>query len=139
MSPRTTYLSKLIGISLMLYAIFMVTNRELLTVALTALREPSQIFIWGTILLFSGVAYILAHNRWSGGVLTVVVTIIGWMTLLKGLVLLYLPASTQISYVAFYESFYYGYAAIALALGAWLTYEGWKSSSAAGKGAEIAP
>jgi len=140
MSPLTRFLAKLIGAYLVIYAVMMVVNRPLLTDALTALlHDASQIFIWGSILAVSGVAFVIGHNRWSGGVLTVVVTVIGWLTLLKGLVLLFMPLSMASAYLGFYESAYYVYAAIALLFGAWLCYEGWKSSSEAGKGVEIAP
>ncbi len=139
MSPRTTYLSRLIGISLVLYAIFMLVNAAVLTAALASLREPPQILLWGTLLVFSGVAFILAHNRWSGGALTIAVTVIGWLTLLKGLAILYVPPSMQAPYIGYYETYSQLYAAAAFLLGAWLSYEGWKRSSAAGNGAEIAP
>jgi hypothetical protein len=139
--PRsTTFLAKLVGSYLIVYAVMMVVNRPLLDTALTALlHDASQVFIWGSILAISGIAYVLAHNHWSGGFLTVAVTVIGWLTLFKGVMLLYLPLSWASAYLGFYDSAYYVYAAIALVIGGWLAYQGWASSSAAGKVAVSAP
>ena len=140
MPQATTFLAKLIGGYLVVYAVMMVVNRQLLDAALTALlRDPSQVFIWGSILAIAGIAYVLVHTRWSGGALPIVVTVIGWLTLLKGLTLLFLPLSMASAYLALYDGAYYVYAAIALVLGLWLTFQGWANSSLAGNVAEIAP
>ena len=37
---------------------------------------------------------VLGHNVWSGGALPVVVTLVGWLILAKGLLPLYLPPET---------------------------------------------
>lgn len=122
---RTSFLAQLLGGYVVIYAIAMLVNRPLLTDALTALlHDASQVFIWGSICAAAGVAFVIGHNRWSGGALTVAVTIIGWLTLLKGLTLLFLPLSLAPAYLSLYESAYYVYAAIALILGAWLVYAG---------------
>ncbi|MBV8722274.1 MAG: hypothetical protein JO277_09000 [Candidatus Eremiobacteraeota bacterium] len=140
MLQSTTFLAKLIGVYLVVYAVMMVVNRTLLDTALNALlHDASQVFIWGSILAIAGIAFVLAHNHWSGGALTVIVTVIGWLTLLKGVMLLYLPLSLASAYLGFYDSAYYIYAAIAFVAGAWLAYQGWKSSSVAGNGAVSAP
>jgi hypothetical protein len=34
---------------------------------------------------------VLAHNIWSGGVLALIVTLVGWVTLIKSLSFLFLP------------------------------------------------
>jgi hypothetical protein len=45
---------------------------------------------YAIISLVVGVAMIVGHNVWSGGVLAVVVTLVGWLILLKGVALLVL-------------------------------------------------
>ena len=45
--------------------------------------------------LASGVAMIVCHNAWSGGPLPVIVTLLGWLIFLKGLVLLLLPSEVS--------------------------------------------
>jgi hypothetical protein len=125
---RTGFLAQLVGGYIAIYAVAMLVNRPLLTAALNALlRDASQVFIWGSLCAFGGLAFIIGHNRWSGGALTVVVTVIGWLTLLKGLALLFLPLAMASAYLSFYDRAYYLYAVIALILGAWLCYAGRKA------------
>jgi hypothetical protein len=45
---------------------------------------------YAIISLVVGVAMIVGHNVWSGGVLAVFVTLVGWLILLKGVALLVL-------------------------------------------------
>ena len=128
MSTRTGFLAQLLGGYIVIYAIAMLVNRPMLTDALNALlHDASQVFIWGSLCVVAGLAFVIGHNRWSGGALTIVVTVIGWLTLLKGFALLFLPLSLASTYLAFYESAYFVYAAIALILGASLWYAGRKS------------
>jgi hypothetical protein len=131
-STRTGFLAQLLGGYVAIYAIAMVVNRQMLTDALNAiLHDAAHVFIWGSLCTVGGLAFIIGHNRWSGGVLTVAVTIVGWLMLLKGLALLFLPLSLASAYLSFYEGAYDVYAAVALLLGAGLFYAGRKSSAAA--------
>jgi hypothetical protein len=64
---------------------------------------------------------VLGHNVWSGGV----VTLVGWVALIKGLVLLFLsPEAAAGLYLGalHYEQLYYLYSAVLLFLGVHLTY-----------------
>ena len=38
---------------------------------------------------------VLAHNEWSGSARAIIVTVIGWLTLIKGLLFLLLPAGVE--------------------------------------------
>jgi hypothetical protein len=46
------------------------------------------------IALIAGLAMIIGHNVWSGGVLPVVITLLGWLIAIRGGVLLVLPRDT---------------------------------------------
>jgi hypothetical protein len=46
-----------------------------------------------------GLAMVLGHNRWSGGALPILVTLIGWGLLLRGLLLLFLPSAQVLGLV----------------------------------------
>ena len=75
---------------------------------------------------------VLAHNIWSGGVLPVVVTIIGWLALVKGSLFLLLFSGDATGFylgTLHYTQLFYLYMAICLALGAYLTYGGFASKS----------
>ena len=133
MLPRTPFLSRLIGLYCILVALAMITRKQATLEAVTAvLRDPSMMFVLGAITLVAGLAMVLAHNIWSGGALTVIVTLVGWITLVKSLFLLFLPPEVEAGFFLrqlHYPELFYLYGAISLVLGIYLTYGGFKSTS----------
>jgi len=96
MSPRTLFLSRLIGLYCILVALSMMTRRQATVETVTTLlQNPSMMLILGVITLVAGLAMVLAHNIWSGGALAVIVTLVGWMTLIKSLFFLFLPPELE--------------------------------------------
>jgi hypothetical protein len=96
------------------------------------LQNPSMTLILGVITLAAGLAMVLAHNIWAGGTLVVVVTLVGWMALVKSLFFLFLPPEMETRLFLqqlHYQQLFYLYGAISLALGVYLTYGGFKSRS----------
>ncbi len=128
MLSRTIYLSRLFGLSCILIALSMMFHKQAVVEMVAGLlRDPSMMFLAGVLALVAGLAMVLAHNIWSGGALPVVVTILGWLTLLKGLMfLLLLPGDAEGLYMRtlHYSQLFYVYMAICLAIGAYLTYGG---------------
>ena len=53
-------------------------------------REPALIFLSGVLLFVAGLAIVRVHNVWSGG-WPVLVTILGWLALISGLIRILLP------------------------------------------------
>ena len=133
MSPRTLFLSKLIGLYCILAALSMMTRKQTTLDTVTALlQNPSMMLILGVITLAAGLAMVLAHNIWSGGALAVVVTLVGWITLIKSLLFLLLPpemAAALYLRQLHYQQLFYLYGAISLVLGVYLTYSGFTSRS----------
>jgi len=131
MSPRTPFLSRLIGLYAILVALSMFSRGQASaeTVA-TLLQNPSMVFVLGVVMLAAGLAMVLAHNIWSGGALVVVVTLVGWMTLIKSLVFLFLPPEMEARLFLerlHYQQLFYFYWALPLVLGLYLTYGGFRS------------
>jgi hypothetical protein len=129
MSP-TAFLSKLIGLFCLLYSLSMFAHREATLSAVGALAtEPGALLVLGVVVLASGIAMVLGHNVWSGGALALVVTIVAWLTLLKGLFLTLLSPAGAAAYLStmHYEQLFYVYAGVTLALGAYLTYGGFNA------------
>jgi hypothetical protein len=90
------------------------------------------LYIAGVIALTAGLAMVLGHNVWHGGVLPVVVTLVGWLSLVKGLVILLLsPHAAGVVFLGglHYEQLFYLNAAIAIILGAYLTYAGFRAKA----------
>jgi hypothetical protein len=125
MSPRTVFLGRLIGIYSILVPLAMaVRGPAAVEIVKAILRNPPLTFLLGLIGLSVGLAIILGHNVWSGGTLPVLVTVIGWITLVKGLLLLFLPpqGTTGLFLVDMhYEQFFYVYVAFSILLGVFLT------------------
>jgi len=133
MSPRTVFLSRLLGLYCILVGLSMVTHRQATVETMRALVHNSPVlFIVGVITLGAGLAMILGHNVWSGGVLPVIVTLVGWLTLIKGLLFLFLSPEAAVRFFLGrlrYGQLFYLYAAISLILGVYLTYGGFRSTS----------
>jgi len=131
MSPRTIFLSRLIGLSYILVALSMITRKQGTLELVTALlHNPSMIFIVGIMTLAAGLAMVLAHNIWSGGALAVVVTLVGWITLIKSLLFLFLPLEVEAGFFLrqlHYQQLFSLCAVVSLLLGIYLTYSGFTS------------
>jgi putative exporter of polyketide antibiotics len=131
MSPRTPFLSRLIGLYAILVALSMFSRGQASVETVAALlQNPSMLFVLGVVMLAAGLAKVLAHNIWSGGALVVVVTLVGWMTLIKSLVFLFLPPEMEAKLFLerlHYQQLFYFYWALPLVLGLYLTYGGFRS------------
>jgi len=93
MSPRTIYLSRLIGLYCILVVLSLVIHRQAsVDLVTTLLRSPSMTFVTCIMGVVAGLAIILAHNVWSGGAQVVVVTLVGWLALIKSLIFLLMPS-----------------------------------------------
>lgn len=130
MSRLTIYLGRLIGLFLLIAALSMLIDRDSVIEMVTALFDDrALLLIVGLIALGIGLALVIGHNVWSGGLFPIVVTLFGWSQLLRGLAVLLLPAETQVAVfqVMRFEDFFYAYAGVPLVIGAYLTYAGFTS------------
>lgn len=130
MSPRTQYLSRLIGLYCVLVALSMVAHKQTTVASITELIHHAPALLLTSIFALGvGLAIVLGHNVWSGGALPVVVTLVGWLSLIKGLLFLFLTPQATVAFfeAAHYEQLFYVYASFTLVLGAFLTYGGFKS------------
>lgn len=131
MSHLTIFLSRLLGLFFLLVAITMFLQQQN-TVETVAMffRDPPLIMVLGMITLAIGLAIVLAHNVWSGGVLPVVVTVLGWLFLIRGIVLLTLPPTevTALFEMLRFSRFAPLFELIMLIIGAYLTVAGFRAS-----------
>jgi hypothetical protein len=124
MSALTIFLGKLIGVYCLIVGLTMMANRRTMVDAVNALiRSPPLVLLAGVFAVAVGLGLVIGHNVWSGGTLPVVITLVGWASLIKGVALLELPPGQMAKlYEALrYERFYLGYVAVTLALGLYLT------------------
>jgi hypothetical protein len=132
MSPRTVFLSKLIGLYCIILAFSMVLNKAALAEEIAALAQNSPVMLVVAVFtLFAGIAMVLGHNVWRGGSVTIVVTVIGWLTLLKAVLILFVPPGVESRFLVellHSDRLFYFRMALTLLLGVYLTYGGLAAS-----------
>lgn len=127
--PPTTFLAKLIGLFAMIVAACIATHKAatLQTVA-GMVHDAPLLLTLGFVGLATGLAMVLCHNVWRGGLLPVLVTLAGWIILLRGVAMVLLPQAriAALLNAADYGRFFYGYTAIAFVVGAYMTIAGFR-------------
>lgn len=92
MSPLTLYLGKLIGIGLLAMCLSLALRPKASLATISAMmNETGLLLVTGIFTMTAGIALVLGHNLWSGPPLVIAVTIIGWVSLLKGLAIIAVP------------------------------------------------
>lgn len=131
----TILLARLLGLYMLAVSAAVLVRGPAMMAAVVALvDEPALCLMLGLIVLPAGLAIVLTHNRWSGGVLPVVITLLGWITVVRGLLLLFVPElAARIVAALGIEDLPYAAAVVPLALGVYLTHAGFaaKRSTAA--------
>jgi hypothetical protein len=124
MSATTVFLGRLLGLYLVAISLGMLANRRrtLDTLDEMARSAPWMLFS-GMVATAAGLAVVLGHQVWSGGALPVVVTLMGWAALLKGVTLLLVPAERMAdAYKGMgFERFFHAWMVAVLAIGLWVT------------------
>lgn len=84
------YLAILWGVTLAVVSLALLKDPKRLETFLAEKKNGMVMFFWGVVTFVIGLAMVLVHNVW---VLDwpVVITLLGWLTVLKGLDLLFLP------------------------------------------------
>jgi hypothetical protein len=134
-SPLTIYLARLFGVAGVLMFLALVARPKASIETIQAMtRSPGLILITGIFTLIAGAAIVVGHNQWSGGALTVAVTALGWVTLIKGFALTALPASAlqRLYRVMRYPQSFRLVMAIAAIFFAWLAWAAFTAAPAPG-------
>src|SRR5579862_4156857 len=83
MSPRTIYLGKLLGLYCVIVALAMMSHKQTIVDTMTTLvHDAPLLFFVSVIAVLAGLGIVLGHNVWSGGALPIVITIVGWISLI---------------------------------------------------------
>jgi drug/metabolite transporter (DMT)-like permease len=85
-------IAQVLGIFFVIAGISIVANGK---ATAAAVEESAQnkgiLFMWGILALLMGAVIVVFNNVWTSG-LTLLVTILGWLALIKGTFILLLPA-----------------------------------------------
>jgi hypothetical protein len=88
---ETAFLARLIGLLILAIAVAILINRRGMIAAIESVsRQADTLLVIEVIGLAAGLAIVISHEVWTS-VLGVVVTLIGWLILLRALILLLLP------------------------------------------------
>ena len=122
MSRSTVFLARSTG----LFTIFTVLGVFIRGSAIidATVADGPVMFCYAVTSLAAGVGMMVGHNVWSGGALAVVVTVVGWLTFAKGLLLLLLTPEALTGPLArmHYGEHTYFYLAPAFVIGLYLTW-----------------
>jgi hypothetical protein len=130
MLPRTIFLSRLIGLFTLILSLAEAMHRAaIVAIADELINVPALLLISGMCTLLAGLAMVLSHNIWTGGATPVVVTVVGWVLLVRGIVFVAISpdmAAEMLERVHFADYYYY-YVTVSLCLGLFLTFTGFST------------
>ena len=133
MAVSTVYLSRLLGVVLLIAAALMLIDKNAVIAGAVALgNDRIATLVLGIVRVVVGAGIVLIHNLWTKGFWPLVVTLCGWLLLLRGVGILFLPSDVFAALVAgaHVDEFYYVYAAVPLVLGAYLSLRGFSATTA---------
>ncbi len=91
MITNSKFIAGLIGPTLIAAGATVLLNLNLFPgVIMDVLHDPALVMIAGFVMLVAGLAIVRVHNQWHGG-WPVLVTVIGWLCIIGGLVRILFP------------------------------------------------
>jgi hypothetical protein len=123
----THFLARLLGLFCIVISIMMLSRRQaMLAIVTSCVQNRALLFLVEVIGLAAGLAIVLGHNIWSTGLLALIVTLIGWLTLIRSIILSFLSPEAIGRFIktARYEQNYYLFTGIPLVVGLYLTVAG---------------
>ena len=123
----THFLARLLGLSFAIISAAMLFEKKKTILALESfLGEDGVLYVLELACMAIGLAILLNHSTFMGGTLSLAVTVIGWIFLIRGVVGLFLSGSAlrKLYRASHFEENYYPIGIFMLVLGACLTYAG---------------
>ena len=120
------FLAKLFGLyTVIVCSAVLLRHRELPVIVDGFFRDPAFSLFSGAVILILGLLVVLSHNIWEMSYHGVI-TLFGWITLMKGVARLFLPHATLQSFArnAVKSVWYFPSLLAFLVLGTWLTAVG---------------
>jgi hypothetical protein len=126
--PAAVFVARLIGPLFVALGVGMLLNQTLYAAMIgEAVRLPTLIYLSGMLALTAGLAILNVHRAWSAG-WRVLITILGWVLVIAGVIRIVLPTVTM-SMATAISSAPVAMAiggAIVLVLGGFLSFEGYR-------------
>ncbi|HKH80145.1 MAG TPA: hypothetical protein VKA03_00755 [Methylovirgula sp.] len=126
----TAFLARLIGLFTVVIALAILINRRGMIAAFESVSQHGDtLLVVEVIGLAAGLAIVIGHEVWTG-VLGVIVTLLGWLFLLRALILMLLPPEkiAELFALVAWPQRAETYALISLVIGILLTIAGFAAS-----------
>jgi hypothetical protein len=120
------FLAKVIGIFLIIVGIYVVRNyKSLMEMPRNIIEDDALRYMFGSVTLLIGLLIVAVHNNWTEG-WKIVITLIGWITFLKGASTFLVPKRTLLSVIEKFNTpnWYIMGGSIWIVLGLYLSYIG---------------
>jgi hypothetical protein len=134
MEEPTVFLSRLIGLVALIVAVPMVLDKSSMVATFGLLVEDRGLMlVLGIASVVAGAAIVLLHNVWNRGLWPLIVTLCGWALLMRGVLILFLPADVLSSLLTTLHvaDYFYAYAIVPMLIGAYLCLRGFTATSVA--------
>ncbi|MEI7688857.1 MAG: hypothetical protein WCI91_01590 [Candidatus Nomurabacteria bacterium] len=116
----TILVIKVLGIYMMSSGLLLILKKKSLIILLKDFySHPALIYLTSTILIFLSSIYLLQYNIWDGSYKTIV-TVIVWLTMVKGLSYIFIPEILNKISVNKYQRYFVLYGLIAFVVGLYL-------------------
>lgn len=113
----TIIFSQIFGIMFVIMGLSMFINKTWTSEAVAELiTSKGLLWIAGLFTIVLGATVVTLHNNWSNG-MPFIITLLGWMTLLKGAIIFLFPNLTHSYYLKVNKDFMFMYGGIILFLG----------------------
>ena|ERR1700688_576138 len=94
----TTVIAQVLGLFFAVTGISMVVNSKGTAAAIEAsVQNKGTLWLWGMLALLIGAVIVVMNNAWTSG-LPLLVTILGWIAMVKGAFILILPRAAVALY-----------------------------------------
>ena len=124
---RSSFIAKLLGPFILVVGAGMLVNQSVYRSMISELlHSAALVYLSGLLMLIPGLAIVNVHNSWSSG-WSVVITVIGWLMLIGGMVRVALPQMAIGIGTTVYGSgvALFVLAIVSLVLGGLLTFKGY--------------
>ena len=120
------FLAKVIGLLFVIMGLLFFFYKKNFKIIFKAMANEEAMVLSGYLSLVLGLCMVVGHDFWYGGIWRVIITLIGWLALIKGIVRLACPKYTvkMIHKLRKKDSILQAMVVFMMVLGAYLAYMG---------------
>ena len=127
MTVFTIYFARLAGLYFIILCIILIARKGIIVDLMPKMAENQPfVFVAGMIRIIIGLAVLIGNGPWGNRALSIVVALIGWITLARGVSMLLVTPEQQRKLIDYWrrDAAYYTAVVIVLILGLYLAHAG---------------